>query len=116
MSMLEELKELGVNIDEGSNRIMGNSSLYERMLGTFAKMIRENRLQPDFDDHNYADVIEQAHAVKGTSGNLSITPVYEAYTKIVDLLRSNQPAEARKVLTDVLPIQDEIIACIEKYI
>lgn len=115
MSMLEELKDLGVNVDEGLNRIMGNTSLYERMLGTFAKMIKETGLQPEFDDHDYTAVIEQAHAIKGTSGNLSITPVYEAYTKIVDLLRNDQPSEAKKVLRDILPIQDEIIACIKKY-
>lgn len=59
--------------------------------------------------------MEKAHAIKGTAGNLSITPVYEAYTEVVNLLRTGQPDEARPVLERVLPVQTEIVACIKKY-
>ena len=58
---------------------------------------------------------ERAHAIKGTSGNLSITPVYEAYSEIMDLLRSDRPDEAKELLKKILPIQEEIVSCIEKY-
>lgn len=115
MNLQEELKELGVNVDEGINRLMGNASLYEKMLGTFVNMLEKSTVDPDFDSENYDDVIETTHAIKGASGNLSITPVYEAYTKIVDLLRNKQPEEAREVLVKVLPVQEEIVNCIKKY-
>lgn len=95
---------------------MGNASLYERMLGTFVKMMESTKVSPDFDSTDYADVIEKTHSIKGTSGNLSITPIYEAYSEIVRLLRAEQPEAAREVLKKILPIQDEIIKCIEKYI
>ncbi len=39
--MLEKLKTLGVNVDEAMHRLMGNTSLYERMLGKFADMIKK---------------------------------------------------------------------------
>lgn len=116
MNLFEELKELGVNIDEGMNRLMGNASLYERMLGSFAKMIKEEAVSVDFDGMDYADVIEKAHAIKGTSGNLSITPIYEAYSEIVRLLREDQPEPAREVLKKMLPVQEAIVQCIEKYV
>ena len=32
MSMLEELKELGVDVDGGIKRLSGKESLYERMI------------------------------------------------------------------------------------
>ena len=32
MGLLEELKELGVNVDEGLKRINGNEKLYTRLL------------------------------------------------------------------------------------
>lgn len=115
MNLLEELKELGVNVDEGINRLMGNASLYEKMLGTFVKMLETSVVDPDFDGENYDDVIETTHAIKGASGNLSITPVYDAYTEIVDLLRSKKPEQAREVLKKILPVQEEILECIRKY-
>lgn len=116
MSMFDELKELGVNIDEGMKRLMGNASLYERMLGTFTKMINDSSIKPeDFDCDDCTEMIEKTHAIKGASGNLSLTPVYEAYTKMVDLLRQDKPAEAKAVFEEVLPVQTEIISCIEKH-
>lgn len=116
MDLLGELKALGVNIDEGMERMMGNTSLYERMLGKFVKMMKDLEVSPDFDENDYAGIIEKAHTIKGASGNLSVTPVYEAYTEIVDLLRSAKPQQAKEVLKNILPVQEEILACIEKHI
>lgn len=116
MSLLEELKELGVNVDEGLERLGGNQGLYERLLGSFLKTMETHHVEPDFDTSDYAEIIEKTHAIKGTSGNLSLTPIYEAYTEIVALLRADQPEQAKKVLEGVLPVQDKIIQCIERHI
>ena len=114
MGLLEELKKLGVNVDEGVNRLMGNAALYEKMLGSFVNMMEKSTVDPDFDGENYEAVIETTHAIKGAAGNLSITPVYEAYTEIVDLLRAKQPEQAREILKKILPVQAEIVECIKK--
>lgn len=114
MSLLEELKTLGVNVDEGLERLGGNEALYTRLLGSLTSTIEEYYVQPDFDGADYAAATERAHAIKGTAGNLSITPVYEAYTEIVSLLREGKPEEARVILKKILPIQEEIIRCIER--
>lgn len=115
MSLFEELKELGVDIDGGLKRINGNEKLYTKLLGSFVKAINTYSVQPDYDGTDYNEVIEKAHAIKGTSGNLSITPVYEAYTKIVDLLRAGEPEQARPILADIIPVQEKIISCIESH-
>ena len=47
------------------------------------------------------------------AGNLSLTPIYESYSEILNLLRTDKPAEAKAVLAKVLPVQQEIISCIE---
>lgn len=113
MSLFDELRGLGVNVDEGLKRIMGNEALYKRLLGSFVKAIREHSLEPDFDAADCTDAIEKAHAIKGTAGNLSLTPIYEAYTEIVNELRAGSPEKAREILTGVLPVQEQIIQCIE---
>lgn len=115
MGVLEELKAFGVDVDEALERLGGNESLYKRLLGSLVGTLRDYYVGADFDGNDYAETTERAHAIKGTAGNLSITPLYEAYTKIVELLRAGQPEQAREILTGVLPVQGEIIACIEKY-
>ncbi len=115
MSLFDELKALNVDVDGGLKRISGNEKLYTRLLGSFTKSIKTYHVDTGFDGNDYNDIIEKTHAIKGVSGNLSITPVYEAYTKIVDLLRAGKPEEARAELGSILPVQDEIVACIEKY-
>lgn len=113
--MLEELKALGVHTEEGLARMNGNASLYERMLIKLMDMLKNSSVRPDFDSNDYVDIIEAAHAIKGASGNLSVTPVYEAYSEIVRLLRAGQPEQARAVLKQVIPVQTQILNSIEKY-
>lgn len=115
MGLFEELKELGVDVDGGLKRINGNAKLYTRLLNTFVKAIKAQAIQVDFDSSDYEDVKEKAHAIKGTSGNMSITPVYEAYSEIMDLLRAGEPDKAKVVLEKVLPVQEQIVSCIEKH-
>lgn len=116
MNLLDELRELGVNVDEGVKRLGGNAAIYKKMLGTFLKMMGNYTVDPDFDGEKYEDVIETAHAIKGAAGNLSVTPIYEAYSEIVSLLRNNQPEQAREVLVGVLPVQEKIINTIKSNI
>lgn len=114
MSLFDELRALNVDVDGGLKRINGNEKLYTKLLGSFTKSINTYYVSADFDGTDYNDTIEKAHAIKGVSGNLSITPVYEAYTKIVDLLRAGKPEEARPIVENIIPVQEEIVKCIEK--
>ncbi|MDE6627528.1 MAG: hypothetical protein K2K56_14330 [Lachnospiraceae bacterium] len=115
MSLFDELRELGVDIDDGLKRLGGNESLYNRLLGSFVKTMKEQIVEPDFDCTDYTGTTERAHTIKGIAGNLSITPVYEAYTDIVNLLRGGKPEEAKKILVDIIPVQETIMQCIEKH-
>ena len=115
MSVLDELRTLGVNVDEGLARINKNEKLYTRLLGTFVKSMEANAVSADFDDGDLTEMIEKTHTMKGTSGNLSITPLYEAYSRIVDLLRTGKPEEARPLLEEILTVQEKILQCIKDH-
>lgn len=114
MNLLDELRALGVDVDDGLKRLMGNEKLYRRLLGSFVKMIKTQAVDPDFDETDYTEATEKAHSIKGTAGNLSLTPIYESYSEILNLLRSGQPKQAKEILAKVLPVQQEIISCIER--
>ena len=115
MSFFDELRTLGVDIDGGLKRLNGNQSFYERMLRSVPKMLEKDPVDPEFPADDYGDIIEKTHAIKGATGNLSLTPLYEAYTQIVDLLREGKPEEARKILKDILPVQEQILNTINQY-
>ena len=115
MELFDELRTLGVDIEDGLKRLNGNEALYKRLMGTFVKTLKEHYVPVDFDASDCTGAIEHTHAIKGTSGNLSITPIYKAYTEIVDLLRAGKPEEARVLLENVMPVQEQIISCIEKH-
>lgn len=116
MGWMEELKGLGVNTDEGLERVMGDSSLYEMMLGMFISAVQENRIAPkDFDGSDLETVIKKVHMLKGTAGNLSLTPLFNSYQEMLALLRSNQTAKAKAEFEKMLPIQEQLIDCIKQH-
>ena len=115
VNLFEELKALGVDVDGGIRRINGNDGLYRKLLGTFVKTIKDKYVQPDFSSEECEQVIERAHTIKGASGNLSITPVFEAYTEILNHLRAGRIDMARQHIEQVIPVQEKIVQCIEQH-
>ncbi|MCD8398498.1 MAG: hypothetical protein LUD12_15200 [Lachnospiraceae bacterium] len=115
MEFLDEMKILGVDVEEGVDRLMGNTGLYERMLMKFADMLKETPVTDDFDNDNCAETIQRIHALKGAAGNLSIRPLYEAYTEIVNLLRAGEISQAKDEIREILPTQEKIAECIWRH-
>lgn len=111
---LDELKALEVNVDEALQRFMGNTGLFERMIGKLPAAVKDNEVMPCFETGDFKGALEKAHTLKGVTGNLSVTPLYTNYSEIVNLLRADKHDEARTILENLLPVQEKIIACIEK--
>lgn len=118
MEGAHELKALGVNINEGLDRVMGDEDLYGMMLGMFVDMIENDAPinLNEFDNSDYTELIERVHTLKGTTGNLSIIPLFEGYTKTLELLRDERPQEAKAAYEEMLSVQGEIIDCIKQHI
>jgi HPt (histidine-containing phosphotransfer) domain-containing protein len=113
MNLIYELKALGVDVDDAMQRFMNNEALYIRMLGKLPEAVSEQEVLPAFESGDYSEALAKAHTIKGVMGNLSITPLYKAYSDAVRLLREDKPDEAKKVLEDVAELQEEIIGKIE---
>ncbi len=114
MDLINNLKSLGVDTDEALNRFMNNSSLYIRMLGKFTANAQSLEILPFIEDGDIDTAKENAHTLKGVTGNLSLTPLYNAYTEIMNCLRSDDIETATAILEKILPVQEQIIDCIEK--
>lgn len=116
MEFLEEMEGLGVDVKEGLDRVMGDESLYSMMFDMLITTIENTPIQPeDFDGDKLDELIGKVHSLKGTTGNLSVTPLFDLYNKALTLLRANRPAEAKAAYIELMPVQQTIIECIKRH-
>lgn len=116
MSMMEELKALGVDTDEGVTRFVNNAALYEKMVKRFVDSAESTKVAEFLESGDLETAKANAHSLKGVTGNLSLTPLFAGYSEIMTLLRSDEIAQAKQKLTELLPVQEQIVACIKRYL
>lgn len=117
MTLLEELKACGCNVEEGISRLMNNSDNYERMLKklTFSLTPLSEQIGAAIASGDKDAASSGAHTAKGITGNLSITPLYNAYDNMMTLLKTGKTAEAEELYRTTLPEQKKILDIIERY-
>lgn len=115
MDLLSELDGLGVKTGEAIQRFSNNTALYIRMLGKFPSTAADLQVIPYIESGETEVAVNNAHTLKGVTGNLSLSPLYLAYTEITNDLRAGNTKKAKSELETILPLQNDIIACIEKY-
>ncbi len=117
MSLFEELKKLGVDVDEGLERVMDDEPLYETMLGMFVDKVSSDPIEiEDFDEESLDELIGRVHILKGLTGNLAMSPLFAGYMQVLDLLRNDRAGEAAKEYARILPAQAAIMDCIKRHI
>ena len=84
---LESLKAYGANTDEGLNRCMNNEAFYLRMVGMALEDRNFDALETAVKAEDARAAFEAAHALKGSIGNLSLTPIYTPISALVELVR-----------------------------
>lgn len=115
MSFIEEIGQLGADVEDALFRFMGNEALYERMLKKYPKVAEETAVMGHLASGDLETAEKNAHTLKGVAGNLSLDPLYKGYSEIVQLLRDGNAAEARALLEKTLEAERPIIECIKKY-
>lgn len=94
-----------IDIDSGLARVANNKTLYKRMLGLFVNCEERSAFEQAFSENNLSRAGEIMHSIKGMSGNLSLTRVYELSSEITNLLRVGDVS---------LPLIDEYREAFEK--
>lgn len=89
----DEIK-LCVDLDAALARVRGNKALYKRMLGMFLESQEFANFEAALEEKNYAHGAEIAHGIKGMTGNLGLTLVFEASEKLMQEMRQGPPSEA----------------------
>ena len=112
IALIFALGNLGADTRDGLERFGGNNSLYAKLLRKFPSEAESRDALAALRKGDIDEAIASAHTLKGLTGNLSLTPLFEAYTQIVDLLRGGDSKAAEERLISLKPQQEKIIQCI----
>ncbi len=85
----------GFNLTDGLARLQGNRKLYRKLILTFADSCRDGieQIEAAIAGENYHEVLQQAHSIKGSAGNLAAKGVQAAAMALEHLVK-NRPGEA----------------------
>lgn len=83
-----------IDLDGGLARVGGNAKLYSRLLGMFLKSKEIDVFEEAIAENDIPKAADAAHAIKGVSGNLSLTVLFETSMQLMNQLRNGQKDDA----------------------
>lgn len=83
----DRLSRVGIDYDDGVNRLLGNAEMYESFLEMFTTDDTFPTLEQAMKDQDYENAFTSAHTLKGVAGNLGMKTFYDKLVVFVDKLR-----------------------------
>ena len=87
MLTMDDLREWGADVEEGLRRCFDREDFYLRLVGLQLEDPNFERLEEAILAGNARAAFEAAHAIKGATGNLALTPIYAPVVAIAEKLR-----------------------------
>ena len=109
MLTLDTLKNFGVDADDGLARCMNNEQFYFRLIKKALEDENFDKLANAVKANDKTEAFEAAHALKGTTGNLSLTPIYKCVSEMTELLRSKADADYNSYLDNLFALRKELL-------
>ena len=97
----ERLAAGGFDVEDGLSRVMGNETLYARLLGMFAPVESASAVRAAIDANDARIGEEASHALKGTAGNLSAVDLFRISADQCELFRAGDMAGAAALMDDL---------------
>ena len=105
---LDALRAYGANTAEGVARCMNNEPFYLRMVAMALADKNFDALTAAVDAGDVTAAFEAAHALKGSIGNVSLTPIYRPICELTELLRGkSMPADGGRALLEQIVSERE---------
>ncbi len=82
----------GFDLAEGLNRLQGNRSLYRKLILQFAESCRESigRIEKSIQAGDQKEIMQLAHSIKGSAGNLAAKGVQAAAMALEHLVKDDR--------------------------
>lgn len=100
MITIEKLNEYGADTKDGLARCLGMEEFYLKLVNTMLGDENFDKLDAAVEAGEVKKAFEAAHALKGTLGNLAITPILDPVVEMTERFRN---AEEMVDVSDVYP-------------
>ncbi len=110
MLTIETLRQFGANTEEGLRRCVNNETFYLRLVNMALDDQGYERLAAAVENGETRAAFEAAHALKGSLGNLSLSPLFTPVSELTELLRGGEPADCSALLQEILSKREELLA------
>ncbi len=105
----------GVDLRDGLTRLMGNISLYRRLIGKFALSFAgaADEIREHIAAGRTEEALRGAHTVKGTAGNLGFREVQESAGALEKAIRKDESFRYEELTADLADKLGDVIDAIE---
>ena len=110
MITLDQLRAWGADIEDALPRCLNNEAFYLRLVGKAVQEPAFDRLREALEAGDLAGAFDQAHALKGVTGNLALTPIDKPVREITEHLRSRTEMDYQPLLSEILAGRDSLLA------
>ncbi len=103
MGKLDSLRDMGINIDAGLERMLGKEELYLKLLrsfvaGTYIQVVSAEIEKALLAPENLEEVKKAAHTIKGVAANLELTDIFELSKNMETFMKYGDLASATPLL------------------
>ena len=109
---LDALRAYGANTAEGMERCLNDEPFYLEMVAMTLADGNFEKLKTAMDAEDARAAFSAAHALKGSVGNVALTPVYEPLCALTELLRGKDaPVEGgNQLLEQIMAAREKALA------
>jgi hypothetical protein len=107
---IEDLNKYGANTQEGIQRCVNNEDFYLRMVNRIPGDVNFQKLYDAIEVGDLDGAFEAAHALKGSTGNLALSPIFDPVCEITELLRSRTQMDYMPLVTKIREGRDALEA------
>ncbi|MFA7109692.1 MAG: Hpt domain-containing protein [Sphaerochaetaceae bacterium] len=104
-----DLSNWGVDLKETFSRFVDDKDFYISCLRTFTSEEGFVVLEEAMEKKNYQRAFEVAHSLKGLTGNLGLTPLYESICVLVESFRHEDYSCVKEEYEKVIEKKEEFL-------
>ena len=106
----DALINYGADYDKGFERCMKNEDFYFKLIKMAVQDNKFSDLKEAIDGNDLDKAFELAHALKGTTGNLSLDPIFDPMSEMTELLRSRTEMDYSEYMQKIYDKLEELKA------
>ncbi len=110
MITIELLRESGADVQDGLRRCLNDESFYLSLVQMVLEDKTFDQLAKAIEADDKRAAFEAAHALKGVTGNVSLTPLYTEISGMTELLRAGKDADYPAYLARIQELRSMLLS------